>query len=236
MKCSRLTLSKHKDKSQDARGFLWSLLPCLPPISASLTRTDEIPWLLKPVADLPAISAEARFSPALRIHFSTRSAMQASTQGCRTTALGAGSNGEQAERKAVSLKEVGSRSTRRGILLPIFCRSSNNPLLCDFWGVGGSRSSSTAICSTSAVGSHPLGSMLPREHQQMNRLLIRASILTASSLVKHAENVTSSATRPIEPFLRSLSNFLSYFNTRRQAHRQNSSSHTSGNSSSRNTY
>ena len=58
------------------------------------------------MADLSAISAEARFSPALCIHFSTCSAMQASTQGCSTTALGAGSNGEQAERKAASLKEV----------------------------------------------------------------------------------------------------------------------------------
>lgn len=161
--------------------------------------------------------------------------MQASIQGCSTTALGAGSNGKQAEWKAVSLKEV-----EVAALEEVSHLSSVAPVttLCSviFGGVGGNRSCSTAICSTSVVGSHPLGSLLPRELQQINWLLIWASILTDSSWVKHAENVTSSATRPIEPCLRSLSNFLSYFNKRRQAHRQNSLSHTSGNSSSRNTY
>lgn len=189
-----------------------------------------MPLPLKPAADLSAISAETRFSPALCIHFSTCSAMQASIQGCSTTALGAGSNGEQAEWNAVSLKEV-----EVAALEEVSRLSSVTPVttLCSVIFEGWEEAGAAA---QSVVGSHLLGSLLPRELQQMNWLLIRASILTNSSLVKHAENVTSSATRPIEPCLRSLSNFLSYFNKRRQAHRQNGLSHTSGNSSSRNTY
>lgn len=75
----------------------------------------------------------------------------------------------------------------------------------------------------------------PQGIPRKNWLLIPALVLSTSSLVKHAENVTSSAMRPIEPFHRSLRNFLLYFN-KRQAHRKNSSSHTSENSSSKNTY
>lgn len=103
------------------------------------------------------------------------------------------------------------------------------PLAVGFWGVGGSRSGSTR-----ALVSHPLGCCSPGNSKR-NWLLIPASVLATWSLVKHAENVTSSATRPIEPFHRSLRNFLFYVN-KRQAYRKNSSSQTSGNSSSKNTY
>lgn len=121
MKCIRLTIRKHKGKSQEARGFLPSLLKYeshLPPISASPTHTDEIPWPLKPAADLSAISAEARFSPAPHIHSNTSSATPASTRGCSTAALGAGSSREQAERKAASLKKVRVTALREASRIP----------------------------------------------------------------------------------------------------------------------
>lgn len=119
----------------------------------------------------------------------------------------------------------GKLESQHSVKHPSFYGSSIS--LC--WRMGESRSSSTR-----AVGSHPL-LLLPRELQQRNWLFIPPLVVSTSSLVKHAENVTSSAMRPIEPFHRSLRNFLLYFN-RRQAHRKNSSSHTSGNSSSKNTY
>lgn len=165
------------------------------------------------MAALSAIPDESRFSPALCFHSSP----------CWHTGqhseLQPHSSRERAEWKA-GVAALSETSHFPASMTPVSA-------LC--WGVGGSRSSSTR-----AVGSHPL-LLLPRELQQRNWLFIPALVVSTSSLVKHAENVTSSAMRPIEPFHRSLRNFLLYFN-RRQAHRKNSSSQTSGNSSSKNTY
>lgn len=154
----------------------------------------------------------------LRIHFSTRSAPQASTS---AAAPGAGSNEEQAEPKAVPPKSQGG--------CPLPTPAAPVTSLC-FVILGGWRKQEQQHSHRAA------GSRLTRKLQQMNWLLVQASVSPALSLVKHAEKVTSSATRPTEPFLRSLSNFLSSFNKRRQAHRQNNFSHTSGNFSSRKTY
>lgn len=79
------------------------------------------------------------FSPALSIRFGTRSATQASTQGYSTTALGAGSNGEEAERKAASFKEAGVAALEEASRFP----SSVAPV--------------TALCSVSFGGQEEAG-------------------------------------------------------------------------------
>lgn len=152
--------------------------------------------------------------------------MQASTQGCSTAPLCARRTREQAEPKAASLKEARVTAFEEVSRSPSSVAPVTTPSL-RFLGARGSGSSSTAIRSTRAVGSHLPGSQLPRDLPWMSWLLVQTPILTALSLAKHAENVTSSAT--------SLSNFLLYFNKRRQAYRQNSFCRTSGNFSTKNT-
>lgn len=100
--------------------------------SASLTRTVDIPGLLKSAADPAAVSAEARISPAPLTHFNTRTATQASTQGCNTIALDTSSNEKQAERKAVSLREVRGTVLEKASCFPVVAPVTLE--LCDFSG------------------------------------------------------------------------------------------------------
>lgn len=168
------------------------------------------------MAVLSAIPAESRFSPAVCFH---------SSPCCHTgqrPGLQPHSSGEQAEWQA-GVAAL-SASHFPASITPV------STVCCGI--LGGGRKQER---QHKGNGIPPTGVVVPREFHQRNWLLIPASVLSTSSLVKHAENVTSSATRPIEPFHRSLRNFLLHVN-KRQAHRKNSSSQTSGNSSTKNTY
>lgn len=169
------------------------------------------------MAALSASPADSRFSPALCFHSSPH------CHAGQHPGLQPHSSGEQAEWKA-GVAALSETSHFPASIAPV------SALCCGILGSGRKQE-----WQHKGSGIPPAGLLLPREFQQRNWLLILASLLSTSSLVKHAENVTSCATRPIEPFHRTLRNFLLCFN-RRQAYRKNSSSHTSGNSSSKNTY